>query len=145
MGFLVEMQACLVCTASESSNTANSGYGKHLLQKCPCHAELLCLKLENKAKVYTIRRHSRSFCTQRQPKIAAVKSAASRADLWAVSALFVDHSAHLVVGEQITVGAGDALLLGKGLDVLLLRNDHCHQEALHSKHDHMQTLSVLLE
>ena len=36
----------------------------------------------------------------------------------------------LVVFEKVSVVPRDALLLGIRLDLLLLRNHHCHQEAL---------------
>jgi len=42
-----------------------------------------------------------------------------------------DHMiAYLVILEDVRVVSRDALLLGKGLDVLLLRNHNSHQETL---------------
>ncbi len=38
--------------------------------------------------------------------------------------------AYLVIVEDVRVVTRDALLLGKGLDLLLLRNHNGHQEAL---------------
>ena len=38
--------------------------------------------------------------------------------------------AYLVILEDVRVVSRDALLLGKGLDVLLLRNHNSHQETL---------------
>ena len=42
-----------------------------------------------------------------------------------------DHMiAYLVILEDVRVVSRDALLLGKGLDVLLFRNHNSHQETL---------------
>lgn len=46
------------------------------------------------------------------------------------SQLETAHSAHLVICQESTVLPRDALLLGKGLHLLLLRDHNCHQKAL---------------
>ena len=61
-----------------------------------------------------------------------------------------DHmSACLVILEHVRVVSRDALLLGKGLDLLLLRNHNRHQEALQQQQqqaDSMQmTTTVITE
>ena len=52
-------------------------------QKLVCEdVRMSCL---TKKKMYAIRRHGGSLCTQRRPKIAAPKAASSKADLWGFS------------------------------------------------------------
>lgn len=43
----------------------------------------------------------------------------------------MQYKSYLIVLKKITVFSADAILLGIGLDFLLLWDDYCHYKALH--------------